>query len=161
VAQAVGILRSYNLAATMNLHVARRSLRLRQSLARPLLVTGKRQGSTSAHHHEEHHVNPAVYTRESPWFMFVCYSRDADDTPAFFTPFWRNTLIITFIGLGVYNFGGDGAWLTRWIKESSPKKEDMDKLNEANLYAAALTAEDGLVTARAKRPHIVRYRTTR
>ncbi|KAG8936672.1 hypothetical protein FRC02_000130 [Tulasnella sp. 418] len=108
-----------------------------------------RRASTVSHddHHHDSHEDGA-YTTES-----------------FFTPFWRNALIVTLFGYGLYSYApepvskdGQESKIRAWIRQSLTPTEIWQQRNESHLTLSKTAADAKWLSGTAQRPPIHRYR---
>ena len=84
------------------------------------------------------------------------------------TPFWRNTLLVTFGLGGLYNYApeafnteGGKHVITRYIVFNSSKRETTEERNVGHLALSIDSANERLLVQQAQRPKIYRYRNPR
>ncbi|KIO18835.1 hypothetical protein M407DRAFT_246382 [Tulasnella calospora MUT 4182] len=120
-----------------------------------LIVTrGALRRNASSHAHEEHHD----------------HGHGSQDTyqyapEGFFSPFWRNTIILSILGYGLYAFapsrtGADGkeSSLTGWIRSKITPSEIWRERNETHLILSMEQAEAKHLAGGARRPLMMRTR---
>ena len=80
----------------------------------------------------------------------------------FNTPFWRNTIILSFLGIGIYNLvpylDKDGSYITRYIQHYATPSDVWTRINQKHLELAMQTAQGQLLIRDAERPRVFRMR---
>jgi len=126
------------------------SLRSSKSVSASVVAIRRRAASTHASDDHGHHHTHDNYQ----------YSPEG-----FFTPFWRNTVILSFLGYGVYRFmpsrtsldGKEGS-LTSRIRNTLTPADTWKERNEKHLALSLEAAEAKHLTGSARRPLMPRTR---
>ncbi|KAF8585936.1 hypothetical protein K439DRAFT_1008482 [Ramaria rubella] len=114
----------------------------RRSTCASLPAIQTRLASSDSHSHQE---DTTVYPEEN-----------------FNTPFWRNTLLISLLGIGVYNLypllDKDGTYITRYIQLYRTPSDVWTRINEKHLEQSIEAAQGQLLITSAMRPRVHRMR---
>ncbi|KAI6000477.1 hypothetical protein EDD15DRAFT_2232436 [Pisolithus albus] len=90
------------------------------------------------------------------------YSReDVLPETGFFTPFWRNTILLSFAAIAFYKWAprpGEEAILTQWLAHHSTAAEFWARVNEQQLLRSQRMTVNTVLQTSAQRPGMVRYR---
>ncbi|KAG1735083.1 uncharacterized protein EDB91DRAFT_1225300 [Suillus paluster] len=125
--------------------LARANLLLRQKYAvGSVSVIQRRFVSHDSHTHHEHHDD-------------THYSREA----GFFTPFWRNTALVSLLAVGFYKWApspNQDVYLTRWLAQYMTPRDFWAAINEKHLLLSQQASDNTILQADAKRPNMHRYR---
>ncbi|KAI6033049.1 hypothetical protein F5J12DRAFT_196288 [Pisolithus orientalis] len=79
----------------------------------------------------------------------------------FFTPFWRNTILLSFVAIAFYKWAprpGEEAFLTKWLAHYSTSPEFWTRINEQQLLRSQHMTVNTVLQTSAQRPSMVRYR---
>ncbi|KAI6026110.1 hypothetical protein BKA83DRAFT_3066948 [Pisolithus microcarpus] len=79
----------------------------------------------------------------------------------FFTPFWRNTILLSFAAIAFYKWAprpGEEAFLTQWLAHQSTAAEFWARVNEQQLLRSQHMTVNTVLQTSAQRPGMVRYR---
>ncbi|KAI6046186.1 hypothetical protein EDC04DRAFT_2558754 [Pisolithus marmoratus] len=79
----------------------------------------------------------------------------------FFTPFWRNTILLSFVAIAFYKWAprpSEEAFLTKWLAHYSTSPEFWARINEQQLLRSQHMTVNTVLQTSAQRPSMVRYR---
>ena len=142
-------------------HVRQRVFGLcRRSTRISLPASQIRHASSDPH---SHHEDTNIYPEESGSLLYSSPFLSFISCIGFNTPFWRNTVIFTLLGFGIYNFAPyvdkDGTYITRYIQHYKTPNEVWTRINNKHLELSVDAAQSRLLIGSAMRPHILRMRS--
>ncbi|KAI6113220.1 hypothetical protein EDD16DRAFT_1709716 [Pisolithus croceorrhizus] len=107
-----------------------------------------------------HLRNSKILTRR--FSSHTAHSReDVLPETGFFTPFWRNTILLSFAAVAFYKWAprpGEEAFLTKWLAHHSTSPEFWTSVNEQQLTRSQHMTVNTVLQTSARRPGMVRYR---
>ncbi|KAG9018163.1 hypothetical protein FRB90_012007 [Tulasnella sp. 427] len=120
-----------------------------------IAARGVSRRNASSHAHDEHHDDHGHGSQDTYQYA----------PEGFFTPFWRNTIVLSILGYGLYAFapsrtGADGKEnsLTSWIRTNITPSEIWRSRNETHLILSMEQAEAKHLAGSAQRPLMMRTR---